>query len=199
MDFIFDFFAENFSSCIWLATILVALIPTLESKIAIPFAMNPAFWGEAALPAWQAFLFSYIGAMLPCFLVILLTKKIKSKTCGFVVEKINNRYAKKLQAVENKSSNFKKYLMLTTFVALPLPLTGVWSGSVIAGLTNLDTKKCILTIAIGAFISCLIVTLLCVYFSNSITLILIISFAMILLFLLGELILSLIKRHKKRP
>jgi len=50
MNFLVDFFSNNFENCIWLAIILIAICPTLESKIAIPLAMNTDIWGNNALP-----------------------------------------------------------------------------------------------------------------------------------------------------
>ncbi len=198
MNFLVDFFANNFSSCVFLAAIFIAFIPTLESKIAIPFAMDAAIWGANALPAWQAFIFAYLGSILPCFLIIFVTRKLKTRTTGFVIDKFRKKYSIKTTILENEKSIFKKYLMLATFVALPLPLTGVWSGSILAGFSDLKLSGCFLSIGIGAFLSCFIVTLLCSIFENSIGFILFFSLLIIILFLIFELIFDVFKSHKKR-
>ncbi len=56
-----EFFADNFSNCVFLAVILMALIPTVESKIAIPFGLSYAIWGEATLSPVVAFVCAYIA------------------------------------------------------------------------------------------------------------------------------------------
>lgn len=198
MDWLIDFFSQNFSSCIWLAVILVALIPTLESKIAIPFAMNTAIWGYSALPAWQAFLFAFIGSILPCLPCMLLARKIRRHTAGFVTDTFTKRYNVKTSLIEKQKSNFKKYFTLMSFVALPLPLTGVWTGSFVAGLSKLNFKQSFLSICIGALISCGIITLLCVYFENSIGYVLFVSLALVVIVLLFDLVGGLIKPLFKR-
>ena len=40
MDNFLDLISVNFQDCVWLAVMLMAMIPTIESKIAIPFGMN---------------------------------------------------------------------------------------------------------------------------------------------------------------
>lgn len=72
MDFILDFFSSNFYNCVWLAVILIAICPTLESKIAIPFAMNTAIWGTHALTPFAAFILSFLGSLLPVTQLCLL-------------------------------------------------------------------------------------------------------------------------------
>ena len=196
MDFILDFFKDNFANCIWLAVILVAMCPTLESKISIPLAMNTAIWGTNALSPLSAFALSFIGSIVPCYLIMFLVRKIKKKTTCFVVDKLFSRYSSKSQNIDGKSSNFKKYLALTAFVAVPIPLTGVWTGSLIAGLTNLNLHYCFIAITLGALISSGAITLLCTVFENSISYIFMVSLIIIVVFMITDLILSTIKHNK---
>ena len=73
-----EFFVDNFSGCVFLAVMLMALIPTIESKIAIPFGLSYAIWGEATLSPIVAFICAYIGSMLPSIFIILIVRKIKN-------------------------------------------------------------------------------------------------------------------------
>lgn len=196
MNWFYDIFIENFQSCIWLACILLAMIPTLETKIAIPFAMNPLFWGTNALPAWQACIFAFLGSMIPSLAIISFTRFCKSKTSVLLVN--SKKFSVKAKQLEKQTSTFKKYLMLCGFVAIPLPLTGVWTGSLIAGISNLNVWKSMLAIMIGSAISCSIMTLICVFFSNSIGTILIISLCLIIAFLAIDLFVTIFKRERKK-
>ncbi len=199
MDNIINFFVEHFDNCVWLAVILIAMCPTLESKIAIPFAMNSAIWGNNSLSPFLALIIAFIGAMIPSFLIMLLARKLRGKTTGFISSKFLHHYSTKSAYIEDKQSGFKKYLALAGFVAVPLPLTGVWTGSLIAGLSNLDLKYSFLTITIGTLISTSAITLLCVLLENSISYILIISLIIIILFLFVDLFISLIKKcHRSK-
>ena len=193
-----DFFSSNFYNCVWLAVILIAICPTLESKIAIPFAMNTAIWGTHALTPFAAFILSFLGSLLPCYAIMLIVRKIKSKTSGFVIDKILKKYISKSQNLENYKSNFSKYFTLATFVSVPLPLTGVWSGSLIAGLSNLNINYCFIAITIGSLISAAAITILCTLFENSIAYIFMISLVIIIAFMFVDLFISLIKSKAKK-
>ena len=197
MDFIIDFFSDHFSNCVWLAVLLISMCPTLESKISIPLAMNSTIWGSNSLSPILAFLISFIGSIIPYYIIVLIIRKIKSKTTGFVTSRFLQKYNSKSIRVNNQKSNFKKYLALTAFVAVPLPLTGVWTGSLIAGLTNLNIHYAFIAISIGAFISSLTITILCTIFSNSITYILMFSLLIIIIFLFIDLLLSFTKSKQK--
>ncbi len=196
-----DFFVDNFSSCVFLAVILMALIPTIESKIAIPFGLSYAIWGEATLSPVVAFLCAYVGSMIPCIFIIIIIRKLKNKTSGFVCDKFlskaENRYSKRLEKLSSKSKTFYKLSTLALFVAVPLPLTGVYTGSLIAGLSNLKIYQAFIAIAVGEFISCLAITLLCVLFEDSTFLILISSLIILAIFIIFDLIFMLVKNKRK--
>lgn len=193
------FIIDNFENCIWLAVALISMCPILESKIAIPFAMNSQFWGNSAYSPYLALLISFVSSIIPCIFILLISRKIKSKTTGFLTLKIFQKYKSKSAKIENQQSDFKKYLLLTCFISVPLPLTGVWTGSIIAGLSNLDIKKSFISICIGSFISCLALTILCSLFTNSITYIIMISILIIILFLIFELFFNFINIKKSHP
>ena len=198
MNSILNFFSDNFVNCIWLAVIIIAMIPTLESKIAIPFAMSVSVWGDLALPIWQAFLFSFLGSIIPCYFVMLMGRFIKRHTTGFVSERIRTKYYVKTSLIDEEKNYFKKYMLLSAFVAVPLPLTGVWTGSLIAGMSNLKTKYSFIAITIGALISSVAITLLCVLLKNSITYILAISILIVIVFLFVDIFISILRSIKKR-
>lgn len=133
-----------------------------------------------------------------CYAIMLIVRKIKSKTSGFVIDKILKKYISKSQNLENYKSNFSKYFTLAAFVSVPLPLTGVWSGSLIAGLSNLNINYCFIAITIGSLISAATITILCTIFENSIAYIFMISLVIIIAFMFVDLFISLIKSKAKK-
>lgn len=201
-----EFFSDNFSDCVFLAVMLMAMIPTIESKVAIPFAMAGQIWGENALSPGMAFLSACLGSMLPAIVVILLARLIKNKTSGFVhdkfVSKIQEKYKTKFSKLDKKESTFKKCLLLSTFVAVPLPLTGVYTGSLIAGFTNLKIWQSFVSIFVGEIFSCLAILLVCLFFENSAFYIFVFSLIFVALYLIINVAIFLakkilIKRHKE--
>lgn len=199
-----NFFVDNFGNSVVLAVLLMAMIPTLESKVAIPFALSVAIWGENVLSPIMAFFVSLCGSLIPAFCVILVARYIKKKTSGFVHEKIwskiESKYGEKLEKANLKSSTFKKCAWVALFVAIPLPLTGTYSGGFIAGLLNLKIWQAFLSVAIGTALSCAIVLVLCLCFANSTYYIFLVALGMIALWLSFSLCISLFKkiRFKKK-
>lgn len=185
-----NFFADN----IWLAVILIAIIPALEGRVAIPFALSGALLGTNTLPWHWTLLCAFIGSIIPALPVIFLTRKIKNRFfTGFVQEKYNSKITK----LTLQSSNIKKLVWLAAFVAIPLPMTGVWSGSLIAGLTKLSPWKSFIAISIGSLVACSIIILICLFFEGSELIVLLASIAILAIFVLFEVVKAVIKKIKK--
>ena len=71
-EFIENIFSSIFGNNVILATILIAIIPIIELKGAIPFSMSPEIWGSFALPYWEAFIYGLIGSSLIVPILALL-------------------------------------------------------------------------------------------------------------------------------
>jgi uncharacterized membrane protein len=77
--------------------------------------------------------------------------------------KITEKLIKKLRGIaEAKSDKVKKYQYfgLLMLVAIPLPGTGAWTGSLIAALMNLPVKKSFPTIAVGVLLAGIFMSIL---------------------------------------
>ena len=57
------------------------------------------------------------------------------------------------------SKDAKKFWGLFTFVAIPLPGTGGWTGALMAALLDIDFKRALPIISLGVFIAGLIMSL----------------------------------------
>ena len=194
-----EFFAQNFQNYLWLAVILIAMIPSLEAKISIPFALSLSL-KNLSISTFDAFLYSFIGSMIPCLFILLLCKFLKKKSTGFLYDKftniINKKYLKNSKKIQ-KNSKIRSIILLSLFVAIPLPLTGVWSGSLIGGLSNLTIFESFISIFIGSFISCLIILFICLLLGNSVIYFLIISLIIIFIYIFINFLISRKKKTQK--
>lgn len=100
-----------------------------------------------------------IGNIIPIPFILLFIKKIfaimkRFKIFRGFVEKLENRAMK-------KSGNVKKYefLGLTLFVGIPLPMTGAWTGSLIAALLEMDFRRAILSELLGIAMATVIMSI----------------------------------------
>jgi len=128
--------------------IIVSMLPVIELRGAIPIGIS------LGLTPLYSFLISYIGTMIPVPFILLLIKeifKIMGKTKAFhkLIKKITDR------SLSKNGEKIEKYgiMGLIILVAIPLPGTGVWSGSLIASLLNLEFKKAFPAIALGNLIA----------------------------------------------
>ena len=166
-------FFENLFSSIFgnnavLATILIAMVPLIELKGAIPFGMSGEIWKGAELSKWGAFGCGVLGSCLVvpilALIYIPLIKWLKgTKLFRRIAEKIENRINAKKQSVEKRNSKKSfvfKILSVFLFVALPLPLTGVWTGTCLAVALGLGFWVSTIVVILGNICAGLIITLL---------------------------------------
>ena len=140
----------------------------IELKGGIVFARGVGFnffvaLALAYLGSTLAFLFVY-WLVKP---ILKLLKKIKwfntfaLKIESYIQNKADNALKKsENKAKKTKSVKFIKQLAVFIFVAIPLPLTGVWMGTAIAVFLNLSFKDTLLPVAIGNLVAGVIISLL---------------------------------------
>lgn len=151
-----------------LATIFISMIPIVELRGAIPFGSSKEIWGDNALSVWEASLYSVIGSIISAVIIILLLIPIfnflkKTKFFGRLVYSFEEKFKKQSDKIveeseNNKNKGLKKWLGVMTFVAIPLPLTGVWTGSAVAVFLQLGFLKSFTAVSVGAIIAALIMT-----------------------------------------
>jgi len=80
-----------------------------------------------------------------------------------------NKYLYKIKFVQTNLKRIRKkkkyidnygFFGLILIVAIPLPFTGVWTGTILAWLLGLDLKKSFISICCGVLIAAIIVTLI---------------------------------------
>jgi len=133
--------------------IITAILPYLELRGAIPLAWKLGF------PAPLAFVTAVIGNMLPVIPIMLLIRPV-SELLDHIP--LFHRFfhwlftrARRHQDAVNKYG----YWALAIFVAVPLPMTGAWSGAVIAFIMGMRKRYAFLSIFLGVIIAGLIVLL----------------------------------------
>ena len=133
--------------------VLVSMVPMIELRASIPMGCG------LGLPAWQVYVAAVVGNMLPVPFIVLFIRRIFAflrkhwKKLGGLVDRIEARAMKKSGRVRQF-----EILGLMLFVAIPLPGTGAWTGSLIAALLDIRLKRSIPTIFLGVLIAGAIVT-----------------------------------------
>ena len=121
----------------------ISMVPVIELRAAIPIGAG------MGLEMWQCFLAAVLGNLLPVPFLVLFGGKVLHWLAGF--EKFGKPFRKILEIGEKKVGKMNKTLFwgLLTFVAIPLPGTGAWTGSLVAITLWLSLKKAFPPIALG--------------------------------------------------
>ncbi len=136
---------------------LYSMIPIGELRTALPIAIKVYH-----LSFWSAWFWSVLGNIFMGALVIWLFEPLldfvfkKNK----VLNKLWQQYIKRLE--DKNRSRFEKWgaIALITFVAIPLPMTGAFSGAVVASIFQISPKKAIPLLGIGCAIAGVLVLIL---------------------------------------
>ena len=126
---------------------LTAALPIIELRGAIPVGMS------LGISPAHATAISFIGSMIPVPFILFTIRPIfnylkKTRLFKKLVHKLTDKSL-------NKSGNIQKYGAwgLLIFVAIPLPGTGVWSGSLAAALLDMRFKWDFPAILVGNLIA----------------------------------------------
>ena len=142
-------------------SILLTLMPLIELRGGMPVAIQYAI--SHNYPIWFVFILIVIVNILIIPIVFLFLDYLNKFFLKFnFYQKFFNffleRARKKAEKVE-KQMKVWGFLALAIFVGIPLPLTGAYTGCLIAWILNLDRKKSILAISAGVVIAAVLVFL----------------------------------------
>lgn len=130
--------------------IAITALPIAELRGGIPFAL------VSGLDPVSAYLIAVVANSLVFFPVFFGLR--------FFYGKVFSRWNFVQKLVERTQKNGKPYIDkyglfgLAIFVAIPLPMTGAWTGTALAWLLGMDWKKSFLSVAAGVLAAGLIVT-----------------------------------------
>ncbi len=137
-----------------LKTMLIATLPVVELRGAIPFGI------AQGLPFGLVFAAAFVGNMLPVPLIIVFIRRIfallrKQKRLGALIETLERK-----AHIKGRQVNRYKTLGLFLFVAIPLPGTGAWSGALAAAFLDIRLKHALPAITLGVLAAGILVSLL---------------------------------------
>ncbi len=143
----------------------ISTLPIVELRGAVP--VGHILYDTGALEtsakvkrSLMVYAVAVVGNMLPIPFILLLLGPLSNFLMRFKLGKtfIDWLFAR----TRSKSANIEKYeeLGLTIFVAIPLPVTGAWTGAMAAFLMGLPFWKSMLFILLGVMIAGVIMTIL---------------------------------------
>lgn len=201
-----NFLATLFNDNVVLATIIISMIPLFELKVGIPFGMNRDFWA-IPLSNWEALFSGVIGGLIVTLILAVIFKPIYNavkdkKFFKTLIEFFTGKAEAKTSEVENKtisSSDAKKFwiklLTVFLFVAVPVPGTGVYTGTVLAVFLGLNYWQTLITVTLGNICAGLIVMFICSIFPSFTNIIMLVFIVIILAYLGYRMVVHFAKKN----
>ena len=136
-----------------LLTFLVAMVPVVELRGAIPFGV------VRGLNLWTAIIASVLGNLVPVPFIILFIRRIFAWMRAHM-PKLDGLVTRMEKKAEKNRVAVEKYAFwgLAILVAIPLPGTGAWTGALVAAMMEMRLKRAFPAIVIGVVIAGVIVS-----------------------------------------
>ena len=139
----------------YIITILISMIPLVELRGAVPYAIS------TGIPLWQALLIGVIGNMLPVPIIFFFARHIlewgkEKPIIGNFFTWCLNKGHRGGQKLEEAAGDKGIFWALLLFVGIPLPGTGAWTGTLAASILDWDFKRSVLAVMLGVVLAGLI-------------------------------------------
>ena len=140
----------------YLVTFFLGMCPIIEIRGAIPVGVG------LGLSYFEAFAVGFIGNIIPIYCIVKYIGPIfdllsRIKILKKIIDWASNKASKHIEE-DKRLQNFTA-LGLFLFVAIPLPGTGAWVGSLIANFLHEPLKKAWLPLVLGVITAGLIILL----------------------------------------
>ena len=147
----------------YIITFLISMIPLVELRGAIPYAIS------SGIPLWQALLIGVIGNMLPVPIIFFFARHIlewgkEKPVVGNFFTWCLNKGHRGGQKLEEAAGDKGIFWALLLFVGIPLPGTGAWTGTLAASILDWDFKRSVLAVMLGVVLAGLIMGFLSLLF-----------------------------------
>jgi uncharacterized membrane protein len=138
-----------------LVVIIVSALPISELRGGIPVAIN-----VFGFPWHEAFLLALLGNLIPVPILLLFFNTFYRLLGKIVV--VRRYFDWLIKRTRERGGLIEKYerIGLMLFVAIPLPVTGAWTGSLAAVLFGIRLRYAFLSILAGIVIAGAIITCL---------------------------------------
>jgi uncharacterized membrane protein len=139
-----------------LIVVIISALPVAELRGALPVAIN-----VFGMPWYWALGLAIIGNLLPVPILLLFLESLAKAISKVAIGRRLVNWV--FERTRRQGAIITRYerIGLMLFVAIPLPVTGAWTGSVAAFLFGLKFKHAFFSILGGVIIAGAIVTCLC--------------------------------------
>lgn len=138
-----------------LGVVICSALPVIELRGGIPMG------AALGLPWWQSYIFAVIGNMLPVPMILLFVRSFigwmnnsRFRFCNKIAGSLERKAEKNRPRIERYA-----FWGITLFVAIPLPMTGAWTGTLVCAMIREKFWKAMLAAFVGVLIAGAIMTI----------------------------------------
>jgi uncharacterized membrane protein len=141
-------------SSAYLITIVLAMLPVSELRGAIPYAV-----GVAGMSWQEAYIISVVANFLPVIPILYLIGPVSESLRRF--HPLDRFFTWLFARARRKGKLIERFevIGLILFVAIPLPVTGAWTGTIAAFLFGVRKRVALPAIFLGICLAGVVVTL----------------------------------------
>ena len=119
------------------AVFLISMTPVLEQRVALPLAIIGYH-----MPIWKALLITFVGNIIPVLLLLFFADSFHrwvQKNSGTF---FGRAWIKKLHKAQHSFSKYERFglIGLAIFIILPIPGSGIFTGTMIAFLMGVPFR-----------------------------------------------------------
>lgn len=170
VDALSQFFLRFFGGINWLVVVVMSMIPIIELKGGILWGMS-----KGNMNGFGAASFGLLGCVIVSIILVFALKPIldwlkRTRLFKKIIGRLEKSFTKKAQRLEDVSgvterTTTKKRIiifmsLLTLFIAIPIPLSGVWTGCAIGIFIGLNRWQVFLSSLLGSIISAILLVLI---------------------------------------
>ena len=140
----------------YLWVFFISMVPVIELRGAIPVGVG------MGLPLVPTYIVAIVGNMLPVPFIYLFGRKVLEwgKDKRYIGKWFTWMYEKGIRAGEKINGKRGIFIGLMLFVAIPLPGTGAWTGTLAASILNMKFRDSVLAAMGGVLIAGVIMMLI---------------------------------------
>ena len=148
----------------YVVVFLVSMVPVVELRGSMGFALSNEFMGEA-IPYWQALPLCVLGNMVPVPFIYFFARRFLTwgaeqrfigKICRFFLIKGEKAGQKLTKSGQRRGGLF---VAMMIFVGIPIPGTGAWTGTLGASFLDMGFKSTVVSVCLGVIIAGIIMAL----------------------------------------
>lgn len=120
-----------------LAVFLIAMTPVLEQRVALPLAILAYH-----MPPFKALAITIVGNLIPILFLLAYAERFYAWVHKNAHTLWGSRWLRKLKQAQDSFARYEKYglIGLAIFIILPIPGSGIFTGTMIAFLMGVSFK-----------------------------------------------------------